>query len=170
MKELSTWRHEKCHSVLASATFLELPTPSSDFLPYSENRRTNDAGRCPALPSRSALRLHVSGWSRFHISLGAPHGYNCKEVPSTASRKAARGSLRDWRARYHGRRCYFRSAIEVFHHCARASGSGYLQFFFNRTATDLTSYPFIKDLTLEEYLDSRLGLDHDNHQVRMLSN
>jgi hypothetical protein len=39
-------------------------------------------------------------------------------------------------------------------------------FFFNRTATDLTSYPFIKDLTLEEYLDSGLGLDHDNVPVR----
>jgi hypothetical protein len=47
---------------------------------------------------------------------------------------------------------------------------GLFLFFFNRTATDLTSYPFIKDLTLEEYLDSGLGLDHDNHQVRMLSN
>jgi Sulfotransferase family len=42
-------------------------------------------------------------------------------------------------------------------------------FFFNRTATDLPCYPFIKDLTLEEYLNSGLGLDHNNQQVRMLS-
>ncbi len=42
-------------------------------------------------------------------------------------------------------------------------------FFFNRTLTYLPCYPFIKDLTLEEYLDSGIGLDHDNHQVRMLS-
>jgi hypothetical protein len=28
---------------------------------------------------------------------------------------------------------------------------------------------FIKYLTLEQYLDSGIGLDHDNHQVRMLS-
>ena len=27
----------------------------------------------------------------------------------------------------------------------------------------------IKDLTLEQYLDSGIGLDHYNHQVRMLS-
>jgi Sulfotransferase family len=42
-------------------------------------------------------------------------------------------------------------------------------FFFNRTLTYLPCYPFIKDLTLEEYLDSGIGLDHNNHQVRMLS-
>jgi hypothetical protein len=30
-------------------------------------------------------------------------------------------------------------------------------------------YPFIKDLTLEQYLDSGIGIDQDNHQVRMLS-
>jgi Aldo/keto reductase family len=39
-------------------------------------------------------------------------------------------ALRDRRARYHGRRCYFRSAIEIFHNFARASGPGYFQFFF----------------------------------------
>ncbi|MFZ0494713.1 MAG: hypothetical protein WBD78_01150 [Methylocella sp.] len=33
----------------------------------------------------------------------------------------------------------------------------------------LPCYPFIKDLTLEQYLDSGIGLDQDNHQVRMLS-
>lgn len=42
-------------------------------------------------------------------------------------------------------------------------------FFHIRTAAHLTSYPFIKDLTLEQYLDSRIGLDADNHQVRLLS-
>jgi len=42
-------------------------------------------------------------------------------------------------------------------------------FFFNRTLTYLPCYPFIKNLTLEAYLDSGIGLDHDNHQVRMLS-
>jgi hypothetical protein len=42
-------------------------------------------------------------------------------------------------------------------------------FFFNRLKTDLRSYSFIKDLTLEQYLDSGIGLDHNNQQVRMLS-
>jgi hypothetical protein len=42
-------------------------------------------------------------------------------------------------------------------------------FFHIRTATHLTSYPFIKDMTLEQYLDSGIGLDADNHQVRLLS-
>ncbi len=42
-------------------------------------------------------------------------------------------------------------------------------FFHIRTANHLPCYPFIKDLTLEQYLDSGIGLDHDNQQVRMLS-
>jgi hypothetical protein len=98
----------------------------------------------------------VSEWSGFHFSLGATRGYNCKDVPSTASRKAARGSLRDRRARYHGRRCYFRSAIEVFT-IVREPVDRVISIFFqsDRDRPDL---------------DSGLGLDHDNHQVRMLSN
>ncbi|HLH97114.1 MAG TPA: sulfotransferase family 2 domain-containing protein [Xanthobacteraceae bacterium] len=42
-------------------------------------------------------------------------------------------------------------------------------FFDNRNQPHLVSYPFIKDLTLEQYLDSGIGLDAHNHQVRMLS-
>jgi hypothetical protein len=42
-------------------------------------------------------------------------------------------------------------------------------FFHNRVMSHLPCYPFIKDLTLEQYLDSGIGLDQDNHQVRMLS-
>ncbi len=42
-------------------------------------------------------------------------------------------------------------------------------FFHIRSAAHLTSYPFIKDMTLEQYLDSGIGIDADNHQVRLLS-
>jgi hypothetical protein len=42
-------------------------------------------------------------------------------------------------------------------------------FFHNRSESHLISYPFIKDLSLERYLDSGIGLDADNHQVRVLS-
>lgn len=42
-------------------------------------------------------------------------------------------------------------------------------FFHIRVMSHLQCYPFIKDLTLEQYLDSGIGLDQDNHQVRMLS-
>jgi sulfotransferase famil protein len=42
-------------------------------------------------------------------------------------------------------------------------------FFHNRTESHLISYPFIKDLSLEQYLESGIGLDADNHQVRVLS-
>ena len=42
-------------------------------------------------------------------------------------------------------------------------------FYYIRTKSHVVSYPFIKDLSFEEYLDSRIGLDSDNHQVRVLS-
>lgn len=42
-------------------------------------------------------------------------------------------------------------------------------FYHNRRESHLISYPFIKDLSLEQYLDSGIGLDADNHQVRVLS-
>jgi hypothetical protein len=42
-------------------------------------------------------------------------------------------------------------------------------FFHNRMEAHLPSYPFIKDLTFEQYLDSGIGLDAHNHQVRLLS-
>jgi hypothetical protein len=42
-------------------------------------------------------------------------------------------------------------------------------FFHIRVMSHLQCYPFIKDLTLEQYLDSGIGLDHDNQQVRMVS-
>jgi hypothetical protein len=42
-------------------------------------------------------------------------------------------------------------------------------FFHNRTESHLISYPFIKNLSLEQYLESGIGLDADNHQVRVLS-
>jgi hypothetical protein len=42
-------------------------------------------------------------------------------------------------------------------------------FYFSRTLAELPTHRFIKDMTLEEYLDSSMGLDHDNQQVRMLS-
>ncbi len=42
-------------------------------------------------------------------------------------------------------------------------------FFYIRITSRMPCYPFIKDLTLEQYLDSGIGLDHDNHQMRMLS-
>jgi len=37
------------------------------------------------------------------------------------------------------------------------------------TESHLPIYKRIKNMTLEEYLDSRIGLDSDNHQVRMLA-
>ena len=42
-------------------------------------------------------------------------------------------------------------------------------FFYVRSATHIPSYPFIRNMTLEQYLDSGIGLDFDNHQVRLLS-
>jgi hypothetical protein len=42
-------------------------------------------------------------------------------------------------------------------------------FYFSRKHHFLPSYRFVKDLTLEQYLESGIGLDYDNHQVRMLS-
>ncbi len=42
-------------------------------------------------------------------------------------------------------------------------------FFHNRASDHLPCYPFIKDRTIEEYLDSGIGIDADNHQVRILS-
>lgn len=42
-------------------------------------------------------------------------------------------------------------------------------FYYIRTKSHVVSYPFIKDLSFEEYLDSGIGLDSDNHQVRVLS-
>jgi hypothetical protein len=42
-------------------------------------------------------------------------------------------------------------------------------FFHIRSAIHLPSYPFIKNMTLEQYLDSGVGIDVDNHQVRLLS-
>ncbi|HXN87902.1 MAG TPA: sulfotransferase family 2 domain-containing protein [Methylocella sp.] len=42
-------------------------------------------------------------------------------------------------------------------------------FFHIRRFSHLPFYRFIKDLTLEQYLDSGIGLYHDNQQVRMLS-
>jgi hypothetical protein len=42
-------------------------------------------------------------------------------------------------------------------------------FFYIRAAKHLPSHRFIKDMTLERYLDSGIGLDADNHQVRLLS-
>jgi hypothetical protein len=42
-------------------------------------------------------------------------------------------------------------------------------FFFLRTVEILPCYQFVKDLTLEQYLDSGIGLNQDNQQVRMLS-
>ena len=42
-------------------------------------------------------------------------------------------------------------------------------FYFARTRREVPSHRFIKDMTLEEYLESGMGLDYDNQQVRMLS-
>jgi hypothetical protein len=42
-------------------------------------------------------------------------------------------------------------------------------FFYHRTQSHMLCYPFIKDLSLEQYLESGIGLDADNHQVRVLS-
>jgi hypothetical protein len=42
-------------------------------------------------------------------------------------------------------------------------------FFHNKVSDHLISYPFIKDMTIEEYLDSGIGIDWDNHHVRILS-
>jgi Sulfotransferase family len=42
-------------------------------------------------------------------------------------------------------------------------------FFHNRVSDHLACHPFIKDMRIEEYLDSGVGLDADNHQVRILS-
>ncbi|MGH6841286.1 MAG: sulfotransferase family 2 domain-containing protein [Methylocella sp.] len=42
-------------------------------------------------------------------------------------------------------------------------------FFHIRRYSHLPYYNYIKDLTLEQYLESGIGLYHDNQQVRMLS-
>jgi hypothetical protein len=42
-------------------------------------------------------------------------------------------------------------------------------FFHLRRSTHIPSYPHIKDMTLENYLDSGIGLDPFDQQVRMLS-
>ena len=42
-------------------------------------------------------------------------------------------------------------------------------FYFIRDKTYAPHYEIIKDMTLEQYLDSRVGLDPFDHQVRMLS-
>jgi hypothetical protein len=42
-------------------------------------------------------------------------------------------------------------------------------FFYFRPQSYMPCHQFIKDMTLEEYLDSGIGLDQDNHQVRLLS-
>jgi len=42
-------------------------------------------------------------------------------------------------------------------------------FYHIRSASHLTSYPFIKDMSIDQYLDSGIGIDIDNHQVRLLS-
>jgi hypothetical protein len=42
-------------------------------------------------------------------------------------------------------------------------------FFYHLTQSHLIGYPFFKDLSLEQYLESGIGLDADNHQVRVLS-
>ncbi|MGQ0444312.1 MAG: sulfotransferase family 2 domain-containing protein [Beijerinckiaceae bacterium] len=42
-------------------------------------------------------------------------------------------------------------------------------FFHIRRYSHLPFHRFLKDLTLEQYLDSGIGLYHDNQQVRMLS-
>ncbi len=42
-------------------------------------------------------------------------------------------------------------------------------FYHNRSQNHLPSYNFIKDMTFEQYLDSGLGIDAFDHQVRMLS-
>jgi hypothetical protein len=42
-------------------------------------------------------------------------------------------------------------------------------FFFHRITKQLPCHQFVKDLTLQQYLDSGIGLNQDNQQVRMLS-
>jgi len=42
-------------------------------------------------------------------------------------------------------------------------------FFHLRRSTHIPSYPHIKDMSIEEYLDSGIGLDPFDQQVRMLS-
>ena len=42
-------------------------------------------------------------------------------------------------------------------------------FFHNRASDHLPCYPFIQNKTIEQYLDSGMGIDVDNHQVRVLS-
>ena len=42
-------------------------------------------------------------------------------------------------------------------------------FFYHITQRHMVCYPFIKDLSLEQYVESGIGLDTDNHQVRVLS-
>jgi hypothetical protein len=41
-------------------------------------------------------------------------------------------------------------------------------FYHLQIWTNLPCHPFIRDMTFEQYLRSGIGLDHDNHQVRML--
>lgn len=42
-------------------------------------------------------------------------------------------------------------------------------FFHLRSWSVPPCYPFVKDMTVDQYLDSGIGLDFDNQQVRMLS-
>jgi hypothetical protein len=42
-------------------------------------------------------------------------------------------------------------------------------FFYIRQAAHLVSYPFIRHMSLEQYLDSGIGIDANDHGVRVLS-
>ena len=42
-------------------------------------------------------------------------------------------------------------------------------FYHNRSQAHLLSHRFIRDMTFEQYLDSGIGIDASDHQVRMLS-
>jgi Sulfotransferase family len=42
-------------------------------------------------------------------------------------------------------------------------------FFHTQVSDHLPCYPFVRNMSIEEYLDSGIGIDADNHQVRILS-
>jgi hypothetical protein len=60
-------------------------------------------------------------------------------------------------------------AIEIFTIVRHPVDRVISSFHFSKITNFLPCHRFIKDMTLERYLDSGIGLDQDNHQVRMLS-
>ena len=81
-------------------------------------------------------------------------------------RAAAINTLRDRDARCNGCRLNFERPTKFFTIVRHPVDRVISSFYHNRTESHLISYPFIKDLSLEQFLDSGIRLDADDRQVR----